>query len=40
VADPGDRAAGAGVDAVVDEINRRYGNEGIAHARTLLRRKG
>ena len=40
VADPGDRAAGAGVDAVVDEINRRYGDEGIAHARTLLRRKG
>ena len=38
-ADPGDRAAGEGVDRVVDAINRRYGDAGIAHARTLLRRK-
>jgi DNA polymerase-4 len=39
-ADPGDREAGKGVDDVVDAINRRFGRDGIAHARTLLRRKG
>ena len=39
LADPGDVGVGRGVDRVVDEINRRFGDEGIAHARTLLRRK-
>jgi DNA polymerase-4 len=41
-ADPGDRAEAetdARVDRVVDAINRRYGERGIAHARALLRRK-
>jgi len=41
-ADPGDRAdsrADRRIDRVVDEINRRYGEAGIAHARTLSRRK-
>jgi DNA polymerase-4 len=39
LADPGDVGVGRGVDRVVDEINRRFGDDGIAHARTLLRRK-
>ena len=39
-ADPGDREAGQGLDDVVDAINQRFGSDGIAHARTLLRRKG